>query len=427
MSSEGLRQVFAEPRPQSVPVAVLDIFFVHGLGGDSIGTWQRTEDLFWPRWLAEKFPNCRVYVVAYDSNKLAGILSGEGASIQDLALAILDQIASREESAPHSLLVAHSLGGLIVKQMLRRSADSANIDFNAVGRSVVGVAFLGTPHQGSQFTTSLDVLLRLFKSKQSKQLAYNDDALLDLNDYFRTWVSRQGAVVRSFYETQKTSGFQIVDKATANPGIVGSDPIAVQTNHIDICKPESKTAPVYTSMCAMIRQILKNVSPTPSPADGGGAAGCASVPNTDGTTASSDASVTPAVLADFEYYTTSADHDRRDLTQKLIDVGRAYAVPAAKRKKERFNMVLQRNIALPSAVTRYTQLLADVESRFNRHVARVIAEECNTAEVDQVVQDQVIAPCATNHSSDDNEITASLVDGALYYLAGNCHLAWDNG
>ena len=90
-------------------------------------------------------------------------------------------------------------------------------------------------------------------------------------------------------------------------------------------------------------------------------------------------------------------------------------------------MVLQRNIALPSVVTRYTQLLADVESRFNRHVARVIAEECDTAEVDQVVQDQVIAPCATNHSSDDNEITASLVDGALYYLAGNCHLAWDNG
>ncbi|MGH7021473.1 MAG: ABC-three component system protein [Brevundimonas sp.] len=429
MSSEGLSQVFAEPRPQSAPEAVLDIFFVHGLGGDRIGTWQQSEDTFWPRWLAEQFPSCRVYIVGYDSNKLAGILSGEGASIQDLALAMIDQIASREEGAPHSLLVAHSLGGLIVKQLLRRCADSANTDFNTIGRSVAGVAFLGTPHQGSQFTTSLDVLLRQFKSKQSKQITYSDDALIDLNDYFRTWVSRQGAAVRSFYETQKTYGFQIVDKVTANPGIVGSDPIAIQTNHIDICKPESKTAPVYTSMCAMIRQILKKVSPEPSSAGSasGGDSSDANNLKVGRSTAESDISVAPEVLADFEFYTTLADHDRRDLSQKLTDAGRAYAVPAAKRKKERFNMALRRHIAQPSAVTRYTQLLSDVESRFNRHVARVIAEKGSAAEVDQAVQDQVIAPCAASHSSEKNEITAGLVDGALYYLAGNCHLAWDNG
>lgn len=427
MSSEGLSQVFAEPRPQSAPAADLDIFFVHGLGGDRFETWQQSQDTFWPRWLAEQFPNCRVYVVGYDSNKLAGILSGEGASIQDLALSMLDQISSREESASHSLLVAHSLGGLIVKQMLRRCADSANTDFNAIGRSVSGVAFLGTPHQGSQIATSLDVLLRQFKSKQSKQLAYSDDALIDLNDFFRTWVSRQGSAVRSYYETQKTYGFQIVDKVSANPGIVGSDPIAVQANHIDICKPASKTAPVYTSMCALIRQILKKVSrgPNPEGSIGGGMGSGASNP-TDHDTVEPEASIAPEVLADFEYYTTLAEHDRRDLTQKLTDVGRAYAVSVAKRKKERFNMALQRHIAQPAAVTRYTQLLADVESRFSRHVARVIAEEGSAAEIDQAVQDQVIAPCAASHSSDENEITAGLVDGALYYLAGNCHLAWDN-
>lgn len=429
MSVEGLSQVFADPRPQTPPAAVLDIFFVHGLGGDSIETWQKDNDSFWPRWLAEQFPNCRVYVVSYDSNKLAGFLSGEGASIQDLALAMLDQIASREESAPHALLVAHSLGGLIIKQVLRRCADSANTDYNAIGRSVAGVAFLGTPHQGSQFSTSLDVLLKQFKSKQSKQLAYSDDTLIDLNDHFRTWVSRQNAVVRSFYETEKTYGFQIVDKVSANPGIVGSDPIAVQSNHIDICKPASKGAPVYASMCAMIRGILKTVAPEPSPSDsmGSGSICEATAPKAGGVAAEPASSVAPEVLADYEYYTTLADHDRRDLSQKLTDAGRAYAVSAAKRKKERFNMALQRHIAQPLAVTRYTQLLADVESRFSRHVARVIAEDGSAEQVDQAVQDQVIAPCAANHSSSENEITAGLVDGALYYLAGNCHLAWDNG
>lgn len=244
-------------------------------------------------------------------------------------------------------------------------------------------------------------------------------------------MSRQGAAVRSFYETEKTGGVHIVDKVTANPGIVGSDPIAVQANHIDICKPASKTAPVYASVCAMIRQLLKKIVPASGPGTGDsiGSGGAESAGGTQdsGAAAMAEAGVAPEVFADFEYYTMMADHDRRDLAQKLADAGRSYAIADAKRKKERFNMVLQRHIAQPSAVTRYTQLMADVESRFNRHVARVVADQADGAAIDQVVQDQVIGPCTATHSTNKNEITAGLVDGALYYLAGNCHLAWDNG
>src|SRR3546814_2361258 len=77
---------------------------------------------------------------------------------------------------------------------------------------------------------------------------------------------------------------------------------------------------------------------------------------------------------------TLADGDRRDLEQKLADAGRTYAVADAKRKKERFNMTLQRHIAQPSAVTRYAKLMADVESRFNRHVVREIAHGADIAD-----------------------------------------------
>lgn len=431
MSSDGPTQIFPEPPLASPPPAILDIIFVHGLGGDRLGTWQKTNESFWPRWLAEQFPTCRIYTIGYDSEKFAGILAGEGASIQDLAVALADQISSLEEGAQNALVVAHSLGGLVVKQMLRRCADSANPDFNRVGRSVVGVAFLGTPHQGAHAATALDLLLRNFKSKQVKQLAYSDDMLIDLNDYFRSWVARQGAAVRSFYETEKTGGVHIVDKVTANPGIVGSDPVAVQANHIDICKPGSKAAPVYASICAMIRHLLKKITPG-FEADTGSSTASGSARSADsrqdgGKVAKAETGIATDILTDFEYYTTTADHDRRDLAQKLVDAGRSYAIADAKRKKERFNMALQRHIAQPSAVTRYTQLLADVESRFNRHVVRAVAGHANDAAIDQLVQDQVIGPCTAAHSTSKNEITAVLVDGALYYLAGNCHLAWDNG
>lgn len=259
MSNEGPTQIYPERWLESPPAAVLDIIFIHGLGGGRFDTWQAKE-AFWPRWLAEQFPTCRIYLIGYDSQIFAGLLAGEGASIQDLALALLDGIASREQCAPHILLVAHSLGGLIVKQILRRCVESANPNYNAIGQSVAGVAFLGTPHQGAQAASSLNTLLRAFKSKQVYQLAYSDDNLIDLNDFFRSWAARQNANIRSFYETERTGGIHIVDKVTANPGVLGSEPVAVQANHIDICKPATRKAPVYESMCAMVRQILKTIA-----------------------------------------------------------------------------------------------------------------------------------------------------------------------
>ena len=70
--------------------------------------------------------------------------------------------------------------------------------------------------------------------------------------------------------------------------------------------------------------------------------------------------------------------------------------------------------------------MADVESRFNRHVARVIADGGELSDVDSAIQDYVIDPCIDVHSTMDQTVSANVVDGALYYLAGNCHIAWDN-
>src|SRR3546814_20041188 len=119
MSNEGPVEVFARPRLTSPPPAVLDIVFVHGLGGDQFETWRSSEEESWLEWLATDFPTCRIFTVGYDSTKFASVLSGDGASIKDLALIMAHGLASRAEGAPHTLLVAHSLGCLIVKQTLR--------------------------------------------------------------------------------------------------------------------------------------------------------------------------------------------------------------------------------------------------------------------------------------------------------------------
>ncbi|MGO7120894.1 ABC-three component system protein [Rhizobium leguminosarum] len=427
--SEGIIEIFADGCSASPTAAVLDIVFVHGLGGDQLDTWQVDPKSFWPQWLAEKFPNCSISSFGYDSQKLAGFLTGDGASLHDIALALADALTNREASATRTLFVCHSLGGLVVKQMLRRCTESVNPEYVELGRSVVGIAFLGTPHQGSALASSLDQLLRRFLSKQSKQLVHGDDNLVDLNDFFRTRANTQKIQVRAYYETEKVAGVLIVDKVTANPGVLGCEPIPVQTDHFNICKPETQNAPVFKSVCGMIRNLLKGFAP-PSSSGGNISQGeeeksaHAGLADENEPTHTMDG-VPADVARDFEYFTTVSEDDRRNLEQKLTDAGRAYAVRDAKRKKERFNMALRRHIAQASAVTRYTRVMSEVESRFNRHVPRAIAEgECAKA-IDGIIQNEVISPCVALETGSD-PVTATLVDGALYYLAGNCHLAWDN-
>jgi hypothetical protein len=51
---------------------LVDLIFVHGLGGTSHSTWswQRNPDNFWPGWLAEdaELSSCRVFTFGYNAD-----------------------------------------------------------------------------------------------------------------------------------------------------------------------------------------------------------------------------------------------------------------------------------------------------------------------------------------------------------------------
>lgn len=455
LSCEGPTFVPAYDGLTPCDTAAADIVFVHGLTGDRYESWADGPETFWPGWLAQQFPTCNIYTAGYDTELFYKALTGPGASIQDLGAILADSLVSRPCAAPVLILVTHSLGGLVVKQMIRKCCDSADSSFNEIARSVRGIAFLGTPHQGAQLAQALDIILKNHKSQAVKALAYGSDALIDLHEFFRAWATKNGVLVKPYYETQHTWGVHVVDKVTANPNVYGADPVAVQANHIGICKPTSRQATVYQSIAKLIEILVKAPVAVIGPAD------AADVLVITGPELPADADALPSapssliavpseaplpalvgaddaavlaldgvatdILADYQFYTTAAEDDRRDLAQKLIDVGRSYQVKGAERKKERFNMTLRRNIAQPAAVTRYTRLMADVETRFNRHVARLIAAGAPPEAVDEAIQREIVNPCATTHSVAGSEISASLVDSALYYLAGNCHIRWDDG
>ena len=166
-----------------------DIVFVHGLTGDSRETWTNAKGDFWPQWLAEDYPTTNVYSVGYQSSFFASILKGGGASLLDQATILLDTLLSRPTSNRPVLFITHSLGGLIVKQMLRGSSDASNHRRKRLCGNTCGVVFIATPHQGAHFANVVNNIIHIGTSTAVKGLANGHEPLLDLGKWFSNWAT----------------------------------------------------------------------------------------------------------------------------------------------------------------------------------------------------------------------------------------------
>jgi len=407
MSDSKLEYVVSA-REQASSTAPLDIIFVHGLTGDLKVTWSHPTGGFWPAWLAEDFPAANIYTAGYDSSVFSSFMKGGGASLVDRATILLDRLASRPSRGRPILFVTHSLGGLIVKQMLRKALEASNERRKAIATGTVGVIFIATPHQGADFAKAVRSVVGLATTKTVRELERGGDQLLELGAWFSTWAGRSALSVDCYYEVEKTKSVLVVDQMTANPNVLGCDPVAIQADHISITKLADRDTQLYQSISVLVADMLAKLAPPDNTGeDGGGGEN--------------------VIDAEFSAFTSHAPSDRRTLAEKLTAADRTSEIVWAEKQKERFSMTLQRNIAQPSAVRRYTRLMSDIETRYRRHVGPLIASASQAATIDHVLQEAVIDPCLKAHDADGGEGTSGLVDSAFYYLAGNCHVSWDNG
>lgn len=106
--------------------------------------------------LPQDFPNCRIATYGYDS-RISNFFRGPAnqANIVDHGTSLLNALEAMRRDFPERpiIFVAHSLGGLILKEALRRSwqATSYEEDLQTVYESTAAVIFMGTPHRGSQY------------------------------------------------------------------------------------------------------------------------------------------------------------------------------------------------------------------------------------------------------------------------------------
>jgi triacylglycerol esterase/lipase EstA (alpha/beta hydrolase family) len=113
-----------------------------------------------------------------------------------------------------TIFVAHSLGGLVVKQvqklrtvLTRRQLIVEaynNEEYTMIHKAIKGVFFLGTPHRGSDLAGMLNLVLMASFSSSTfvRQLNPNGDTIAVINDSFSHRVEPLQLI--SFFETENT-------------------------------------------------------------------------------------------------------------------------------------------------------------------------------------------------------------------------------
>ena len=118
----GLR---LEPVGLTEREAIADIVFVHGLGGDPKTTWQVDGDAstFWPIWIFEDVQGTKIWSLGYPADAINWGSASGALALPDRAKSIIDLLVSNDVGTRPLVFVAHSLGGLLVKQLLRIASE----------------------------------------------------------------------------------------------------------------------------------------------------------------------------------------------------------------------------------------------------------------------------------------------------------------
>ena len=241
------------------------VVFVHGLGGDPLGTWTSGKDVaaVWPKWLAEDLEGVAVWSVDYEAPM--SDWRGSAMELTDRAANVLNLLLVKPDLREGQLiLVGHSLGGLVIKQVLRKAADAATerADVHSFIERVRKVVFLATPHVGADLASWGD-RLRVFvrPSAAARSLLRNDSHLRDLNLWYRRWAKQRGIDHLILTETKTTMVFGMAVKPDSSDPGLASDPVPIDTDHIEIAKPANRQSLVYQLVCNFIvRQAGRPVS-----------------------------------------------------------------------------------------------------------------------------------------------------------------------
>ncbi|MCD2166238.1 esterase/lipase family protein [Comamonas koreensis] len=209
--------------------------------------------------MSEDISGLGIWLVGYSAPKTNW--GGIALTLADRADNVLARLLLEPRLAKGNVVfVAHSLGGLLVEQILRSADRDAKSDRRAEDflARVRRIAFLGTPHRGA-LIANLATSLRVFflrPSAATRDLLLGSPQLKDLNRWYRArsqaigiehLVLVEGRPERVFGLNLPETIGKVVWSDSADPGLPELS-ITVDESHTSICKPINREADVYVHL-----------------------------------------------------------------------------------------------------------------------------------------------------------------------------------
>jgi protein SERAC1 len=244
-----------------------DVVFVHGLNGDAITTWhpEGQPERFWPNCIGKDLPDVGIWSVGYPVNAFEW--RGSTMPLADRAVNIIKSFHTNSVGTNRPIVfITHSMGGLLVKEMLRKATDSSVSEGEGLAENTRGVVFLSTPHSGSDLANFVDFLKVLLPSDSLRELQPNEPRLRELNVWYRNNVSKLGIETQVYRESRPTKAGQgwfkkrfeaiVVDANSSDPGIPGVTAVPMDDDHITISRPK-RTSDLYKGIRKFVDSCLE--------------------------------------------------------------------------------------------------------------------------------------------------------------------------
>lgn len=382
------------------------MIFIHGLSGDPRETWtcataSNPDDAYWPLWVAQDIGTANVYALGYPAELFVKWIE-ESMSLYERAKAVLECLAGRDFGTRPIAVIAHSLGGLLTKQIIRTGLESEDTDWQKIAKSIKFVAFLATPHSGSSLASVLNFVVTKLVSKHVKALEAGSTMLDELNQSYRVQAGKQGIRTTAYYEMFKTKGAHVVTRESADPGVGGVNPIPMDADHATICKPADRNAPIYRSVLRHLKKFADDCQQSADVASGN----------------------EPGAFFAVEDYSAKST-DRRDLLEKLAAANREHEYRIANEAQNKFAQSYMKLGLHAAAKEAHDNLLSEVQQRFETHV--YLGQICKGASAEAIsnaVQVEVVDALVAKYG-DSHKVRARTVLEAMYFLTEQCHLRWD--
>jgi ankyrin repeat protein len=241
------------------------------------GSEEQAGDVFWPADLAcITIPDSRILTYGYDTHIRHWAIGPRSQNtVRDHARDLMHALNALRQSGGERcrpvLFVAHSLGGIVVKEALRQARNSALTDpcRNVLERTFA-IMFFGTPHRGADprnifhHVVGTSIQLLGFKAPERivNNLMPNAEQLAELREDFITMTQERGWRIWSFqeeYPHKLLFGKKVVNDQSSCLGVPTLESKQhISRDHVEMCRFAGLEDPEYRKVADALAYILNN-------------------------------------------------------------------------------------------------------------------------------------------------------------------------